>query len=179
MVKVGGSSPLTGYSAFFIFTVYFLKFNVIFKYTITIEKIEMNKTLFHVSENKNLKCLTSKIPRYAVNGIENTSIKRICCSTSIYGCLTSIYSLTDTILFVYKCLIDEDSKILNTQQIIKYVNDAEFTNEHWILNEIIPVQLLGKIKVIHQGQYINTTNSLGIQTIKTINLKYIWLNKTI
>ena len=141
--------------------------------------LKMNKTLFHVSEDKNLKCLTAKIPRYAVNGIENTSIKRICCSPSIDGCLASTYPLPNEILFVYECLIDNFSKILNPQQIIKYVNDAEFTNEHWILNEFIPVKLIGKIKVIHQGQYVKTTNSLGRRTIKTVDLKYMWLNKTI
>ena len=135
------------------------------------------QTLYHISEDKNLKYLNKRIPRYAIKGEENTTIERICCSTDIYGCLVAISPILNDVLYVYKCLTNKNSVILNPKQILKDVSDAEFTNEHWILDKTIFVKLVGKVKILDSGNNISCKNSLGKKYLKNNTLKYEWISK--
>ena len=81
------------------------------------------------------------------------------------------------VLYVYKCLTNKNSVILNSKQILKDVSDAEFTNEHWILDKTIFVKLVGKVKVLDSGKYISCKNSLGKKSFKNNTLKYEWISK--
>lgn len=111
--------------------------------------------LYHVSLKKHCyNKFTPKIPqsRSRKTG-ENDTIKRICLSSSIEGCLTAIpergleyFSDQESrgvpfLLYIYS--IDESciekSNIIEPKELLekKYVFDAGITNEHWIINQDI------------------------------------------
>lgn len=128
-----------------------------------------NCTLYHVSRHQLDKIiLYPRIPEG--NGYdENTTIKRICFSTSIQGCLNSIKNkiFINDILHIYT---------LNYNKNLKYkipnvtdVYDVKITNEVWVLNKC-SVTLQKRIKIINE---VNTKTCYfyctGIKCQKTYN----------
>ncbi|MDD3172157.1 MAG: hypothetical protein PHF63_00560 [Herbinix sp.] len=108
-----------------------------------IEKSDMGK-LFHVSCNPNLTSLIPLIPANAVAGFEDYWTPRICFSTSIGKCLMAMEPY-EPILYVFTPLLNEKYHGARFIKPSPYmVTDADFTDEHWCLNEI-DVECIGSI----------------------------------
>lgn len=111
--------------------------------------------LYHVSLIRhNYNRFTPRIPESRSRKTrENDTIKRICLSSNIEGCLTAIPERgleyfadqesrgVPFLLYLYS--IDESSieksNIINPEKLLEkqYVFDAKVTNEHWIINQDI------------------------------------------
>ena len=120
------------------------------------------KTLYHLSDNKNLdrKILKPSIPKLKFDD-ENSTTKRVCFSTTIDGCLQGLYPIyPDTSLddprytsfngkyfYVYEP-INSDFSYVDTDTLVKkrLVPDAEVSKEVWITSPV-KVKLVGKIYV--------------------------------
>ena len=105
--------------------------------------------MFHISKTfqKKIKPNIPKNNYYISLGIENSSIPRISCSNSIKNCLKGLANKINTgdLLYVYNI---NSNKILSNNEIIKnkYIPFAKYTNEYWILEEVIP-EYICKIKI--------------------------------
>ncbi len=97
--------------------------------------------LYHLSESAELEKLTPKIPECAVGMYENTSIKRICFSDYIEGCLSALQDLPKK----YYVYVPENDSVNFHIPTVEEVRDAKYTHEVWILEEI-PVKCIGIIE---------------------------------
>lgn len=107
--------------------------------------------LYHASFdlNEKEKLFIPRIPKSKAKN-ENDSIKRICFSESIEGCLTAIGNLADQLettnwnILIFKVDTNElDKEYLRDPQFIynALVEDALITREWWYLN---PINLIGE-----------------------------------
>lgn len=109
------------------------------------------KKLYHISLNfmeANDKPFKARIP-YSTAEYENETIKRICFSDSIEGCL-NLVNWTENLL-IEKLILNNgkscpiriyefnfninDENLLRPKEVSKYVPDAEFFNEYWYIGE--------------------------------------------
>ena len=139
----------------------------------------MNKysgSLFHLStDNLDGKVLKPRIPsNYLINnGFEDGTIKRVCFSTSIDGCLSGMSSnIKDKEFYVH--VPDEKVKVKVPSK--EQVPDVNITHERWILSDV-KVKCIGKIKVfdaIDPG----FTYTYGKNNKATLyKWKYEWMDK--
>ena len=98
--------------------------------------------LYHLSTNKNLNILTPRIPECAISTYENTSMKRVCFSDYIGGCLSALQGIP-TKYYVYVPYNFQNENIYYPTE--NDVRDAKYTREIWYLNEI-NVKCIGAIK---------------------------------
>jgi hypothetical protein len=90
---------------------------------------------------------------------ENDTVKRICVSDSIEGCILATDSLCGT-AYIY---VPRHPKHVTRDMPLYMVPDARETGEHWILNKTLMVKL-GSIEIIYNNY-------------KTNEIKYKWLRK--
>lgn len=153
-----------------------------------------NKTLYHLSNYKNLDGKTMKpgIPKLKFNE-ENGTIKRVCFSTTIDGCLQGLYpiypgdSLDDKkytsfkgeYLYVYEP-DEDDFDYIDTDEILKkkYVPDAEISKEVWITSPV-KVKLTGKIYVYSFKEakpFKYTWRGKTTKQVDGVKLKWKWVS---
>ena len=131
----------------------------------------MRYNLFHISKDPNLNHLTPKIPEQAEIGFEDTTIPRVCCCSSIDKCLIAMCGVCNNEkLYVYKLNITDDKIVYTPRKVKKYVTDASFTKEHWILDQV-DVQKLGTIEIDYSGDDYYNDVFAG-----WINIKWHWIN---
>lgn len=123
----------------------------------------------HISRRK-LNVLSPNIPKnnwYIDNGIENNTIKRLCCSTTVDNCLTALGDLITEgdILYVYE-FNSPNEQILSPKELYKhrYVPFVKHTNEYWVLDTVYvftvrTIRVLNKhsskiVREKHNGKYI-------------------------
>lgn len=109
---------------------------------------------YHLSKvNRNGQIFKPRVPpdaKRGYGGIENNTVKRICCSTEIDGCLKSsgksMYH--HPIFYVHKLIVDENAIIVSNENILKnqYVYDAELTKETWICSPVM-LKCIGAIQI--------------------------------
>lgn len=130
--------------------------------------------LFHLSFDENLTSLRAQIPECAINGYEDTNIKRVCFSNSIDGCLSALQSGKVT-LFIYV-----PNEAIGENEIyhpsIREVRDAEFTHEIWIKRDV-KVKCIGKIEVELSDYHTKYNTELGDVTVFHYPYKWISMNK--
>lgn len=99
------------------------------------------KYYFASKMNFDEQILYPRIPHHRMN-IENSNTRRICCSESIFGCLTAIggFDVGD-IIYLHIC---ESNNVGHPN--FKDVPDVAFTGEKWIL-EPVKMELLTRIKI--------------------------------
>lgn len=96
--------------------------------------------LYHLSEQKGLTVLNPKIPECALPMYENTTIKRVCFSDFIGGCLSALQGIPTT-YYVY--VPKHNIKVHKPS--VKEVRDAKYTHEYWSLKDV-EVKCIGVIK---------------------------------
>lgn len=90
--------------------------------------------LYHLSVDDNLTLLTPRIPECAVSIYEDTSIKRVCFSDYIEGCLSALQDLPRKYyVYVPEEEIQESDIYYPT---VDEVRDVKYTHEVWILKEV-------------------------------------------
>lgn len=102
--------------------------------------------LYHISEKElNTYTLEPRIPNnvYTQCGFEDKTIKRICFSPTIDGCLIAVSNDEVKLFNVYEPESYNDLKIKIPTK--KEVIDCEHTNEVWVLNKI-KLKKIGVIK---------------------------------
>lgn len=125
--------------------------------------------LYHLSEHCGLTKLTPKIPECAVYGYENTSIKRVCFSDFIEGCLSALQDLPkEYYVYVPKNEIKEDDLHYPTAD---EVIDAKCTHEVWILTEI-DVKCIGKVRSLDYDW--TKRHNTGKGRVTFYHYPYIW-----
>ena len=122
------------------------------------KRMDKTKKLYHISLNfiePDNKSFIARIP-YSTAEYENDTIKRICFSDSIEGCL-NLVNWTENLLIkkiilennkscpirVYEFEFDtNDEDLLTPNDIFKYVPDANLFNEYWYIGnkEIYPTK---------------------------------------
>lgn len=128
------------------------------------EKVDNRKDykdqLYHISEEKNLKILTPRIPDnyFTENGYEDNTTKRVCLSTSISGALAGLgMNLEGKVLTVYK----PEDKIITKKPNKKQVPDIEITDEVWYTGSdirIVPSYIIKVLGAIGPGIEFNYGN---------------------
>jgi len=148
--------------------------------------MRLTKSYFHLSNAPNLKKLTPRLPHEvdirAGKGkivLENTTIKRVCLSDNINGCIRGLegggIKFKDDKPVRMHCFQNTTSFLgLSNEEIIKrrYVFDAEITGEVWALEEI-DVVLLYDVLV-----YVKVTDTIIYKPIVPAHLEKIpeeWL----
>lgn len=113
-----------------------------------------NDKLYHISDDSGIIEMYARIPSSAMD-YEDTKHKRICFGKSVEDCMKArpdciLYSFggQDLIYYVYSPKNLEDIYIFN-DNLHELVPDAKFTNEIWVRNKKIEVELIGKIKVFN------------------------------
>ena len=132
------------------------------KYKLILKEDTYHKTVYHLSDNPNLDGVVLKpsIPKLKFDD-ENGTIKRVCFSTTIDGCLQGLYPIyPDTsldnprytnfegeYLYVYEP-VNSDFSYVDTDTLVKkrLVPDAEVSKEVWVTSPV-KVKLTGKIYV--------------------------------
>ena len=132
------------------------------RYRLILKEDTYYKTVYHLSDNPNLDGVVLKpsIPKLKFDD-ENGTIKRVCFSTTIDGCLQGLYpiypdtSLDDPrytsfkgeYLYVYEP-VNSDFSCVDTDTLVKkrLVPDAEISKEVWITSPV-KVKLVGTIYV--------------------------------
>lgn len=100
--------------------------------------------LYHLSIYKDLKELTPNIPKCAISMYEDTTIRRICFSDWIEGCLSALQDIPKQ-YFVYVPLTYENINKKIYYPSVKEVRDSKYTHEVWILDKI-KVKCIGIIQ---------------------------------
>lgn len=95
---------------------------------------------YHLSQISDLVELEPKIPECAVSMFENTTIKRVCFSDFIGGCLSALQDLPRK-YYVYIPVNEENMYKPSVDE----VRDAKYTHEFWCLNKV-KVKCIGIIK---------------------------------
>lgn len=125
----------------------------------------MTNVFYHISTDLAMgQSLEPRRPRFIMNQLENGDIERICVSTSIEGCLTSIRggdSLAETLMATRNCVkllkIDTQKIGYNPSFIVdsdtlyreEFVWDADITKEHWLMNPVtIPDEDVSIISIL-------------------------------
>lgn len=125
--------------------------------------------LFHLSIDKNLTCLSVRVPACCLSDREDTITKRVCFSDNIKGCLSALQQ-SDPFFYVYTP-INLDEKYLYKPN-SKQVPDCERTNETWYLKDV-EVEFVGIIKISGIDSFNRYTNSNGRETT-FFNYNYKW-----
>lgn len=127
---------------------------------------------YHLSEVAGLYKLTPRIPSIALDTYEDTTIPRVCFSDSIDGCLSALQYAGN--FFVYIPL-NEPKLIIPTREQVK---DAEFTHEHWCLEEV-PVKCLGKVNAGWNYRIKNHVIQIGEveETVDVFHFPWHWSKK--
>ena len=155
------------------------------------KKIKMIETpYYHLSKvNRNGQIFLPRVPydaklinKYDKHVREEGTIKRICCSSSIEGCLQSSgkSKYGYAVFYVHKLIVNEDAKIITNDEILKkrYVFDAALTCETWICSPAL-LKCIGaiKIKKILQGKEYTTKILDGSKfTYYSNNYEYDWVD---
>ncbi len=124
--------------------------------------------LYHVSDKPNLEILTARIPEIGVEENEDMTIKRVCFSNSISGCLSSIGPCKDMLYYVY---IPIDKNIPIYKPTVYDVRDSEFTGEIWSFQDV-EVKLVG---IINTKFEIFSEYETVRGTVRIPNYTYKWI----
>ena len=127
--------------------------------------------LYHLSTNKNLNILTPRIPECAISTYENTSMKRVCFSDYIGGCLSALQGIP-TKYYVYVPYNFQNENIYYPTE--NDVRDAKYTHEIWYLNEI-NVKCIGAIKSFNYDYNKKYDTNRGKITV--FHYPYKWIEK--
>lgn len=128
--------------------------------------------LFHLSSDKALTKLTPRVPECAIPIHEDISIKRICFSNSIDGCLSALeQGPYKYYVYIIDDIIDEHDMHYPT---VDEVRDAKYTHEVWILKEV-KVKCIGKIKCSNYDSSRQHNSGRGRVTI--FHYPYKWIEK--
>ena len=113
----------------------------------------MEKVFYHISKDLIMgQDLEPRRPRFIMDRLENGEIERLCVSSTVEGCLTSIPGggsfLDETLWRLHNCVklfkIDTDKIGYNPKFIVtsdtlyrdELVWDADITKEHWLMNPV-------------------------------------------
>ena len=109
--------------------------------------------LYHLSLNNldGMK-LTPRVPNTILDGFEDNSIKRICFSSSIRGCVKAINCFNAPKEYFVHIIDTEKTKAFFCKPTKVQVPDCEETREHWCLSPI-KVKCVGVIKTMPCGAY--------------------------
>lgn len=133
---------------------------------------------YHVEQAKK-KEITTFIPRIPSETLkdENITIPRICVSSSIEGCLNAVpwgghyldYFPECQIIRVY---VFETDNYLTPEELVenKYVADALYNNEFWILDEIQPLDMFYISNISYTHKVIEFENGKTHTILE--NIKY-------
>lgn len=130
--------------------------------------------LFHISMDikEKTKLFVPRIPERIYNG-ENNTIKRICFSDTVHGCMKAIYVplfKPETKIMVYRKLFDfNDKNLIHPNEIYNkgYVKDAKANHEYWYLKPVVIVGELYQIINIDYEPCIQW-EAVSIDEIKSI-----------
>lgn len=128
--------------------------------------------LYHLTINGGLNKLTPKIPGIAISQYENTTIKRICFSDSINGCLSALQSIPSK-YFVYTLDENVEDQYIHIPTVDE-VRDAKYTHEVWILREV-DVRCLGIIQ--SQNYDYSKRHNSGRGRVTIYHYPYKWVKQ--
>lgn len=127
--------------------------------------------LYHLSLKENLTKLTPKIPECAISMYENTTIKRVCFSDYIEGCLSALQDKPRKYyVYIPKNEISKENIYYPT---VDDVRDAKYTHEVWILEEI-EVKCIGIIQSFNYDWTKRYNTGKGRTTF--FHYPYKWVN---
>lgn len=122
---------------------------------------------YHLSEKANLTTLVPKIPECAVSMYEDKTIKRVCFSDFIGGCLSALQDIPCK-YYVYTPI--NDVKMYRPS--VEEVRDVNFTHEVWCL-EPIPVKCIGIIESFNYTKVERHNTGRGRTTF--FHYPYRWI----
>ena len=105
--------------------------------------------LYHLSQTPHIEVLVPLIPKCAIPMYEDTSIRRVCFSNSISGCLSALQDIAGAEFYVYTPI--EECDIIVPEP--ELVNDAHLTGEVWCLDRV-KVICIGKIIITNESDHI-------------------------
>jgi hypothetical protein len=120
--------------------------------------------MYHLSITNGICDLEPQVPKRLSNG-ENATIRRICFSESIEGCIRSLqpssYSNKFDYHYVYKTVGNiEPHDILSNEELVRQglVPDAKFTGELWVLTPV-KIELVSRIAITSDSVKIGKSSS--------------------
>lgn len=125
--------------------------------------------LYHLSPKKGLSKLIPKVPSCAISYYEDTTVKRVCFSDYIEGCLSALQNMPMK-YYVYV----PKGKIKRSQlhkPTVNEVRDARYTHEVWVLEEI-EVECIGVIESSNWDWSERHTTKRGVTTF--FHYPYEW-----
>lgn len=130
--------------------------------------------LYHLSTDGNLSVLTPRVPECAVESIEDTTIKRVCFSDFIGGCLSALQSLPG-VYYVY--IPDQELSEEDIHHPTVYeARDAEYTHEVWVMKEV-KVKCIGAIRT-DDYDWAKVRNS-GRGNVIFLHYPYEWIERKV
>lgn len=132
--------------------------------------------MYHLSLSNKPKLMIPTIPdNYMTkHGYENNTVRRICLSTSIDGCLMAMSSnIKGKTFYIMTPENMEGLKVIRNEEIVKrgYVPDAKLTGETWILNSFKP-KVVGEVTVIGPVEDGGYEYQYGDKTAKLYKWNY-------
>lgn len=137
-------------------------------YVILNTEREVSILLYHLSTIKGLEILIPKVPETAISGLEDTSIKRVCFSDSIEGCLSALQDIPRKYYVYSPC-----EEVVPYYPRVDEVRDAKYTHEVWVTKNV-KVKCLGIIESWGPEGYKNHNSGRG--RVAVLKYFYRWLD---
>lgn len=132
--------------------------------------------LYHLSTDGNLSVLTPRVPECALKAIEDTTVKRVCFSDFIGGCLSALQSLPG-VYYVY--IPDQELSEEDIHHPTVYeARDVEYTHEVWVMKEV-KVKCIGAIRTEdYDWAKVKVRNS-GRGNVIFLHYPYEWIERKV
>lgn len=133
------------------------------------------KDLYHLSNVKGINILKKQIPQKIPGwdwSKEDTSIERVCFSTSIDGCFSAICPIIGEKMYVYSPLNYIPFELLRIPT-VEQVFDSKDTNEIWALQNIL-VKCIG---IVVADDFSVTKKENYIKRYNYFQYKWHWVEK--
>lgn len=125
--------------------------------------------LYHLSLQSNLSELIPNVPECAVSIYENTTIKRVCFSDFIEGCLSAMQDLPHK-YYVYTPIQNVNVYTPSVDE----VRDVKINHEYWVLDKV-KVKCIG---IIQSENYVKfEQHNSGRGRVTFFHYPYTWIEK--